>query len=73
MIETKQIIVLQTNGNDGPCNLLGQLVRETKTQYVYRRGYGPDAFISKRFVHLEPCRSCPDHGHSHFPHLAARL
>jgi hypothetical protein len=29
------------------CDLLGPLVREMKTQYVYRRAYGPDAAIQQ--------------------------
>jgi hypothetical protein len=60
-------MVRQSNANGGPCNVLGRLVRETKKQYVYRRG--PDAYISKRLAHLESCQSCPDHRRSRFPHL----
>jgi hypothetical protein len=65
--------VRQANPYGGPCNLLGPLVRETKTQYVYHRAYGPDAFINKRLVHLAPCKCCPDHPRSRFPHLVAQV
>jgi hypothetical protein len=62
-------MVRQFNATGGPCNVLGLLVRETKKQYVYRRRNERDAYISKRLAHLEPCRSCPDHRRSRFPHL----
>jgi hypothetical protein len=65
--------VRQANHYGGPCNLLGALVRETKTQYVYHRAHGPDAFLSKRLVHLAPCPCCRDHPCSRFAYLAARL
>jgi hypothetical protein len=55
-------MVRQSSATGGPCHVLGLLVRETTKQYVYRRRNGPDAYISKRLVHLEPCRSCPDYG-----------
>jgi hypothetical protein len=65
--------VRQANPYGGPCNLLGSLVRETKTQYVYQRAHGLDAFINKRFVHLAPCPCCPDHPRSRFPPLVAQV
>jgi len=63
-------IIRHANGRGGPCELLGPLVGETITLYVYRRAHGPDASISKRLVHLAPCPCCPDHPRSRFPHIA---
>ena len=46
----------------GRCNLLGELVDETSTRYVYRRRHGT-AFVDKRSptIHVEPCEGCPDY------------
>jgi hypothetical protein len=63
-------IVRFGNGNGGPCDLLGPLIRETKTSFVYRCRGGMDASISRRLAHIEPCPCCPDHGHSRFEQLA---
>jgi hypothetical protein len=55
----------------GPCNILGTLVRETTTRYVYQCRRDVIAFVSKRSpkIHLAPCRSCPDHPASRFAFL----
>jgi hypothetical protein len=58
------------NGQGRPCNLLGELVRETLRHYIYRSRSGFEGFIPKRLVHLAPCPSCPDHRRSRFSHLA---
>jgi hypothetical protein len=63
-------IVRQANSNGGPCELLGPLLEEQTTRLVYRCRTGLKGSIPKRLVHLEPCRSCPDHYRSRFPHLA---
>jgi hypothetical protein len=65
-------IVRQANSNGGPCEQLGPLLEEQMTQLVYRCQTGLKAHIPKRLVHLEPCRSCPDHHPSRFPHLAVK-
>jgi len=59
-------IIRHANHRGGSCNLLDPLVRELKTQYVYRRAHGLDASISKRLVHLAPFPCCPDHPRSRF-------
>ena len=50
--------------------MLGPLVAEHTAGLVYRCQSGLKAHIPKRLVHLEPCRSCPDHHRSRFPGLA---
>jgi hypothetical protein len=49
----------------GPCNVLGELVGETATRYVYRNRAGT-AFVSKRLpsIHLAPCQVCADYQQS---------
>ena len=44
------------------CNVLGELVGESKTRFTYRTPIGRIGFV-KRWpsVHLEPCRKCPDY------------
>src|SRR5262245_57463052 len=63
-------IVRQANSRGGPCELLGPLLDEQTMGLVYRCESGLKAHIRKRLVHLEPCRSCPDHHRSRFPKLA---
>jgi hypothetical protein len=54
----------------GPCNVLGPLVRETKTRFVYCPHPGQIAFARRSpRIHLEPCRCCPDHQASRYGHL----
>ena len=55
----------------GPCNVLGPLVNETKTRFVYCLRRGQIAFVPRRSprIHLEPCRCCPDHSASRYGHL----
>src|SRR5262245_65960634 len=66
----KSKIVREANSRGGPCQLLGPLLEEYPTGLVYRCQSGFKANIPKRLAHLEPCRSCPDHHRSRFPHLA---
>ena len=43
----------------GPCNVLGPLVRETKTRFVYCPHPGQIAFARRSpRIHLEPCKCC---------------
>ena len=52
----------------GPCNVLGPLVRETKTRFVYCPHPGQIAFARRSpRIHLEPCKCCPDHPASRVP------
>ena len=54
----------------GPCNVLGPLVRETKTRFVYCPHPGQIAFARRSpRIHLEPCKGCPDHPASRYGHL----
>jgi hypothetical protein len=43
------------------CNVLGELVGETPTRYIYGLRSGATAFVSKRSqaIHIEPCNACP--------------
>jgi hypothetical protein len=66
----KSKIVRQANSRGGPCELLGPLLDEQTMGLVYRCESGLKAHIRTRLVHLEPCRSCPDHHRSRFPCLA---
>jgi hypothetical protein len=43
------------------CQIIGELVRETKTNYVYRSRNTGLAYISKQRAHIESCLCCPDH------------
>ena len=44
------------------CNVLGELVGETPTRYIYGLRGGATAFVSKRSpaIHIKPCKACPD-------------
>jgi hypothetical protein len=46
----------------GPCCVLGHLVSETATKYIYRNR-GGSAFVSKDSptVHIAPCSACSDY------------
>ena len=47
----------------GPCNVLGELMGETSTRYLYRpRSGSAVAFVDKRSraIHVQPCDACPD-------------
>jgi len=66
------VIVREAYGFGGPCAVLGTLVSETSTRYIYRRRPdGPIAFARKRSpaLHIEPCKSCPDHPASRYGYL----
>jgi hypothetical protein len=43
------------------CNVLGDLVGETPTLYIYGLSSGARAFVSKRSpaIHIELCKACP--------------
>ena len=45
-----------------PCDVLGELVGETATRYVYRRR-NVTAFVKKRSpsIHILPCKACADY------------
>ena len=62
--------VVREGSSLGPCNVLGPLVRETKTRFVYCPHRGQIAFAQRSpRVHLEPCKCCPDHPASRYTHL----
>jgi hypothetical protein len=46
----------------GPCDVLGELIGETATRYIYRNRAGT-AFVGKSApaIHLEPCAVCADY------------
>ena len=49
----------------GPCYVLGELIGETATKYIYRNLAGT-AFVSKTSpsIHLAPCAVCADYQQS---------
>lgn len=57
----------------GPCIRLGTLVKETAQFYIYDAGYEGVKRIRKELpgryspAHVEPCRSCRDHGETRYP------
>ena len=60
--------VVREGSSLGPCNVLGPLVRETKTRFVYCPHRGQIAFAQRSpRIHLEPCKCCPDHPASATP------
>jgi hypothetical protein len=66
------VIVREACGFGRPCAVLGTLVSETSTRYIYRRRPdGPIAFAYRRSpaLHIEPCKSCPDHPASRYGYL----
>ena len=46
----------------GFCYVLGELIGETATRYIYSNRAGT-AFVDKRspVVHIVPCKACPDY------------
>ena len=48
----------------GACQMLGELVGETATRYIYRRR-SMTAFVNKRSpsIHIAPCKTCADYRH----------
>ena len=48
----------------GACQVLGELVGETATRYIYRRR-SLTAFVNKRSpsIHIVPCKTCADYRH----------
>ena len=64
------MVVVRGASSLGPCNVLGPLVRETKTRFVYCPHPGQIAFARRSpRIHLEPCKCCPDHPASRYTHL----
>jgi hypothetical protein len=66
------VLLREAGGFGGPCAALGTLVSDTSTRYIYRRRPdGPIAFACKRSpgLHIEPCKSCPDHPASRYGYL----
>ena len=54
----------------GPCIEQGAIIRETKHFYVINDRFTKRVRrIGKKVsgVHTEPCPSCRDHAHSHYP------
>jgi hypothetical protein len=53
---------VRENLRSGPCNVLGELVGETATRYIYRNRAGV-AFVDKRSpsIHIAPCPACADY------------
>jgi hypothetical protein len=55
------MIIIRETSRFGACRVLGELVRETSTRYIYRpRSGASDAFADKRTagIHVEPCSAC---------------
>jgi hypothetical protein len=55
------MIIIREASRFGACRVLGELVRETSTRYVYRlRRDASEAFVDKRRpgIHVEPCSAC---------------
>jgi len=55
------MILIREASRFGACKVLGELVRETSTRYVYRpRSGASEAFVDKRRpgIHVEPCSAC---------------
>jgi hypothetical protein len=46
----------------GPCHVLGELIGETATRYIYRNRAGT-CFVSKNSpsIHIAPCKVCADY------------
>jgi hypothetical protein len=52
-------LVRTISGMHDHCQVLGEYIRETKTQYFYRPRFARViAFVSKRLAHIEPCHKC---------------
>lgn len=64
-----QQIARYANRNGGPCSLLGPVVEKNLHKIIYICVNDRRASIPKRHIHLEPCRNCPDHPTSRYPHL----
>ena len=63
-------VVVREASPRGPCNVLGPLVSETKTRFVYSPRRGQIAFARRSpRIHLKPCKCCPDHPASLYTHL----
>ena len=45
-------------------DVLGEMVGETTTRYIYRRR-NVTAFVNKRsrLIHISPCKACADYRH----------
>jgi hypothetical protein len=55
------MIIVREASRLGACSVLGELVRETSTRYIYRpRSGASEAFVDKRRpgIHVEPCSAC---------------
>jgi hypothetical protein len=66
-ISVEQRIVRFAHRHGGPCMLLGKLIRLAAHNVIYKpNGDDTIALIPKRHIHLEPCRSCPDHPRSRY-------
>ena len=64
------MVVVREASQFGPCTVLGPLVHETKTRFMYRTHYGQTAFARRSpRIHLEPCKCCPDHPRTRYGHL----
>jgi hypothetical protein len=52
----------------GACTVLGELICETMTRYVYRRARGDETFFVSKdapSIHLQPCKVCADYREHH--------
>jgi hypothetical protein len=61
---TMMITSVREGSRFGLCNLLGELVCETDTRFIYRRRHTSlTAFVDKHSpsIHIEPCRACLDY------------
>jgi len=59
------VVVVREASRLGPCDLLGELVHETATRYIYRRPHDAQvSFVDKRSraIHVKACRACADYG-----------
>ena len=58
------ITIVREGSHIGPCDVLGEMVGETATRYIYRRR-NVTAFVNKRsrLIHILPCKACADYRH----------
>ena len=56
------MVQVRESSRFGFCFVLGELIGETATRYVYRNRAG-SAFVSKNapLIHIAPCAGCADY------------
>jgi hypothetical protein len=66
---SEEKIARYANRHGGPCTLLGPVIGKMRHAIIYTCVNSRRAQVPKRVIHLEPCRNCPDHPTSRYPHL----